>query len=299
MPSSDSLLPSWRETYTKRSILDFVAAVTDPRADAFVPVIDRVAVFDNDGTLSCEMPLYTQLAFALDRSAELGKPMTLTELQAGGLGAVMQLVQLTHSSITTDEFDTVCRAWMASARDPRFDRPYSSMVYQPMLELLDLLKQAELTCWVISGGGADFMRTWATDVFGLPPHRLIGSVGSTELRDGDNGPELVKGTDIQLLDDGVQKAISIHRHIGQRPLLAAGNTNGDLPMLRWSAANPYPTLQLVVAHTDACSMMSGSVRLRCSAVRAPRRPRCAWRPTGCGSTAFTRRRCARRPDRRC
>jgi hypothetical protein len=248
--SSDAL-PSWRETEPKRSIVQFVAAVTDPGSPDFVPEVDRVAVFDNDGTLSTERPMYTQLAFALDRAAELGRPTSLDELQAGGIGAVIELVKLTHGSITTDAFNNVCRDWMASARHPRFGRSYAAMVYQPMLELLSVLGRSGFACWIFSGGGADFMRTWATDVFGLPPHRVFGSLGSTEFRIGDTGPELVKGTDIQMLDDGPQKPISIHQHVGQRPILAAGNTNGDLPMLQWTAGNPHRTLQLIVHHTDS------------------------------------------------
>jgi hypothetical protein len=210
-------LAGWRESAAKQSILEFVAAVTDPDAPDFVPEVDRVAVFDNDGTISTEMPLYTQLAFALDRAAELGKPTSLEELQAAGLGGVLELVKLTHGSNTSDEFDAACRNWIATARHPRFGRSYASMSYQPMLELLSLLGDSGFSCWIFSGGGADFMRTWAPEVFGLPPHRLIGSVGTTEFRIGDAGPELVKGTDLQTLNDGPQKPISIHQHIAQRP----------------------------------------------------------------------------------
>jgi hypothetical protein len=243
-------LPSWHATGTKRSIVDFLAAVTDRDSPAFVPEVDRVAVFDNDGTLSTEMPLYTQFAFAMDRAAELGRPTSLEDLQAAGPAAVIDLLKLTHGSITTDEFNVACRGWIASARHPRFRRQYPSLVYQPMLELLSLLERNHFSCWILSGGGADFMRTWATDVFGLPPHRVIGSVGATEFRIGEAGPELVKGVDIHVLDDGPEKPVSIHRAIGQRPILAAGNTDGDLPMLQWTAANPHQTLQLVVHHTD-------------------------------------------------
>ncbi|MGP0108628.1 MAG: HAD family hydrolase [Acidimicrobiales bacterium] len=244
-------LPSWRETPTKQSIVDFVAAVTDPESDALVPEVDRVAVFDNDGTLWAELPMYAQLAFAIDRAAELGHPTSPEKLKAGGLGAVLELVKLTHGNVTTDEFESACRKWMAAARHPRFGVSYLSTVYQPMLELLKLLDTNGFSCWIFSGGGADFMRTWSTEVYGLPPHRVIGSIGTTEFRMGDKGPELVKGTDLQILNDGPQKPISIHTHVGQRPILAAGNTDGDLPMLQWTAASPYRTLELAVHHTDA------------------------------------------------
>jgi hypothetical protein len=243
-------LPSWSETPTKRSILEFVAAVSDPNSNELVPEVDRVAVFDNDGTLWAEMPMYAQLAFALDRAAELGQPTTPEELKAGGLGAVLELVKLTHGDVTTDEFETACRRWMASARHPLTGQPYLASVYQPMLELLSFLDDSGFSCWIFSGGGADFMRTWSTELYGLPPHRVIGSIGTTDFKIGDAGPELIKGTDLQILNDGAQKPVSIHTHVGQRPILAAGNTDGDLPMLQWTAASPYRTLGIAVHHTD-------------------------------------------------
>ena len=244
-------LPSWSETAAKQSILEFIAAVTDPNSADFVPEVDRVAVFDNDGTISTEMPLYTQLAFALDRAAELGKPTSLEELQAAGLGAVLELVKLTHGSITTDEFDAVCRSWIASAQHPRFGRSYAAVVLSADARVGEPAGGAAASPAGSSPAAAQTScGRGRPTVFGLAPHRLIGSVGTTEFRIGDAGPELVKGTDLQTLNDGPQKPISIHQHIGQRPLLAAGNTNGDLPMLQWTASNPYRTLQLVVHHTD-------------------------------------------------
>ena len=243
-------LPSWRETTAKQAILEFVDATTDPESADFVPERDRVAVFDNDGTLWTEQPAYAQLVFALERAAELGHPSSLAELHAGGMPALMKLLALTHAGITTDQFDAACRAWLASARHPRFGRLYPSMVYQPMLELLTLLDRRGFSCWIFSGGGTDFMRTWAAEVYGLPPHRVIGSVGGTDFRVGDDGPELLKTATVQVIDDGPQKPSSIHRHIGQRPIMAAGNTDGDLAMLQWTAASPYRTLELVVHHTD-------------------------------------------------
>jgi hypothetical protein len=243
-------LPSWRETAAKRSIQEYIAAVTDPGSADFVQEPGRVAVFDNDGTLWTEQPAYAQLAFALDRAAELGHPTSLEKLHAGGMTALTDLVKLTHAGITTDEFAAVCRRWLATARHPRFARPYPAMVYQPMLELLSLLGRHGFSCWIFSGGGTDFMRTWAAEVYGIPPHRIIGSVGETEFRIGAGGPELVKDAAVQVINDGPQKPSSIHRHVGQRPILAAGNTDGDLAMLQWTAASPHRTLQLVVRHTD-------------------------------------------------
>ncbi len=243
-------LPSWRDSRAKTSILEFVGAVTDSTSDEFVPPADRIAVFDNDGTLSTENP-YTQLAFALDRAAQLGKPTTPEELKAGGMGAALALLQLTHGSITTDDFDAAVRSWIATARHPRFGRSYAAMVYQPMVELVALLERDGFACWIFSGGGADFMRAWAPSVFGLPPHRIIGSTGSVTFRIGNSGPELFKGTDLAVIDDKEQKPISIHQSVGQRPILAAGNTDGDLAMLQWTAGSPHRTLEVVVHHTDA------------------------------------------------
>src|SRR5881275_2153473 len=141
--------------------------------------------------------------------------------------ALIKLLALTHAGITTDEFDAVCRSWLASARHPRFGRPYPATVYQPMVELLGVLDRNGFSCWIFSGGGTDFMRTWTADGYGLPPHRVIGSVGETEFRIGDGGPELVKTAKVGTINDGPQKASSIHRHVGQRPIIAAGNTDGD------------------------------------------------------------------------
>ena len=244
------VLPSWRATLPKKAITDFVAAVTRRDSPDFVPEHDRVAVFDNDGTLWTELPLYAQLAFAIDRAAELGQPTSLDKLHAGGTTALVELVTLTHTGITTAEFDALCRSWLASARHPRFGLPYPALVYQPMLELLSLLASNGFSCWIFSGGGTDFMRTWTADVYGLPPHRVIGSVGETDFRITDGEAELVKGTAIQVINDGPQKPSSIHRHIGQRPVVAAGNSDGDLAMLQWTAGSPYRTLELVVHHTD-------------------------------------------------
>ena len=159
-------------------------------------------MFDNDGTLWTEQPVYAQLVFALDRAAELGHPTSLEELHAGGMAALMKLLALTHAGITTGEFDAAVRTWLATARHPRFGRPYPETVYQPMLELLGLLDRNGFSCWIFSGGGTDFMRTGPADVYGLPPHRVIGSVGETEFRIGDDGPELVKSSTVQVIDDG-------------------------------------------------------------------------------------------------
>lgn len=156
------------ETPAKQAVLDFVHTVTAPDSPDFVAEPDRIAVFDNEGTLWTERPVYAQLAFALDRAAELGHPASSDQLRAGGLAALAELVKLTHAGVSTDEFAAVCRRWLASARHPRFGRPHPAMVYQPMLELLDLLAANGFSCWIFSGGGTDFMRAFASEVYGLP-----------------------------------------------------------------------------------------------------------------------------------
>jgi hypothetical protein len=208
-------LPSWRKTSAKQAVVKFVAAVTDRNSPDFVPERDRVAVFDNDGTLWTEQPMYAQLVFALDRAAELGHPTNLEELHAGGMTALMKLLALTHAGITTGEFDAACRSWLASARHPRFGRPYPATVYQPMLELLGLLGRRGFSCWIFSGGGTDFMRTWTGDVYGLPPHRVIGSVAETEFRVSDDGPELLKSATVAALMVSMEKARPGERRITQ------------------------------------------------------------------------------------
>ena len=187
-------LPSWRETAAKQSIAEFVAAVTSPESADFVAPPERIAVFDNDGTLWTEQPVYAQLAFALDRAAELGHPVSLEQLRAGGMPTLVDLVKLTHAGITTDEFEASCRRWLAAARHPPFGRPYPAMVYQPMLELLALLGRHGFSCWIFSGGGTDFMRAFASEVYGLPPHRVIGSVGAPSSGSARGGPSWSRAT---------------------------------------------------------------------------------------------------------
>ena len=245
-------LPSWRETPAKRAILEFVAAVTDPGSPDVVPERERVAVFDNDGTLWTEQPAYAQLVFALDRAAELGRPTSIDELRAGGMPALMELLALTHAGITTDEFDAACRSLAGDRAAPAVraalpgDRlPADARAPHPArparLRLLDLLRRR---------------------------HRLHAHLGRRGLRSAAEPghrqrrrdhvpppararPELVKTTEVRIVDDGPLKPSSIHQHVGQRPIMAAGNTDGDLAMLQWTAGSPHRTLELVVRHTDA------------------------------------------------
>jgi phosphoglycolate phosphatase-like HAD superfamily hydrolase len=259
-------LPSWRDTAPRRAVVRFVEEATRAGSPRFVPAPERIAVFDNDGTLWAEQPLYFQLAFALDRVkalapqhpewkdeepfASLLRGDTKGAL-AGGEPAIAQIVMATHAGMTTDEFDAIARDWIASARHPKTGRLYSEMVYQPMLELLDYLRANGFETFIVSGGGIDFMRPWTEQVYGIPPEQVVGSSIETrfELRDGR--PVLVRLPELAFIDDKAGKPVGIHRHIGRRPRMAFGNSDGDLQMLQWTTAGAGPRFALLVHHTDA------------------------------------------------
>ncbi|WP_295581297.1 HAD family hydrolase [uncultured Lamprocystis sp.] len=258
-------LPSWQEGPAKRAIVAFVAQVTQAGGADFVPPAQRIAVFDNDGTLWVEQPVYTQLAFVLERlktlapehpewkseqpfkAALAGDMPTLGE---AGMGGLMQLLMATHAGMTTDEFAAIAANWIDTARHPRFQRPYTTLVYQPMLELLEFLRSSGFEVYIVSGGGADFLRPWAERVYGVPPERIVGSqiAQRFELRDGR--PVLVREAKIAFVDDKEGKPVGIQRHIGRRPILAFGNSDGDLQMLQWTTGAPGRRLGLVLHHDD-------------------------------------------------
>src|SRR5262245_16437627 len=259
-------LPSWNDGPTKKSILDFVAKVTKEGGPEFVPVAERIATFDNDGTLWCEHPMYVQLAFALDRVKSLApkhvdwkekQPFKgilqgdLREAIAGGERKLVELVMATHAGITTDEFEIVVKDWLATARQPRFKKPYTECVYQPMLELMAFLRASSFKTFIVSGGGIDFMRPWTERVYGVPPEQVVGSSIKTkyELRDGQ--PVLMRLPEVDFVDDKTGKPIGIGKFIGRRPIMAFGNSDGDYDMLRWTTAGPGPRFGLIVHHTDA------------------------------------------------
>jgi phosphoglycolate phosphatase-like HAD superfamily hydrolase len=259
-------LPSWNDGPAKKAITDFVARVIKEGGPDFVAPADRVAVFDNDGTLWSEQPMYFQLAFALDRVKALAdkhpewkdqQPFkavlegdTKTAL-AGGEKAIAEIIGATHGGMTTDEFDQVVRAWVKTARHPKFDRPYTDLVYQPMLEVLAYLRASGFKTYIVSGGGVDFMRPWAQRVYGIPPGQVVGSSGKTkfELREGK--PVLVKLPELDFIDDGPGKPVGIHKFIGKRPVMCFGNSDGDLQMLQWTTAGAGARFGLIVHHTDA------------------------------------------------
>jgi phosphoserine phosphatase len=259
-------LPSWRSGPARSAIVDFVERVTTTGSPTYVAPAERVAVFDNDGTLWCEQPIYTQVAFALDRVKALApehpewqrtepfRSLLAGDLRAaasGGEKGAAALIAATHAGMTTDEFTATVRTWIARARHPKLGRPYDSCVYQPMLELLAYLRDNGFSTFIVSGGGADFVRAISERRYGIPPERVIGSTGKVVLQMRDGTPVLVKQPAVEFVDDGQGKPVGIHRAIGRRPVMAFGNSDGDLQMLQWTAAGDGPRFCLLVHHTDA------------------------------------------------
>jgi phosphoglycolate phosphatase-like HAD superfamily hydrolase len=260
-------LPSWNEGRSKKSILDFVAAVTTEGAADFVPAPQRIATFDNDGTLWCEQPMYVQLAFALDRVKALSakhpewkqkQPFKavldndIAALAKAGEKGLVELVMATHAGMTTAEFEQIASDWIKTAHHPKFDRPYTDLVYQPMLELLAYLRANGFKTFIVSGGGIEFMRPWTERVYGIPPEQVVGSSIKTQFKVDKNGPVLIRLPTIDLIDDGPGKPVGINSHIGRRPIAAFGNSDGDFQMLQWATASPAgKRFGLIVHHTDA------------------------------------------------
>lgn len=259
-------LPSWNDGAAKQSILQFVAKVTQAGSPDFVPPDERIAAVDNDGTLWAEQPMYVQAFFVFDRVKALAPQHPEWKTQepfasvlkgevravlAGGERAVGQLVMATHAGLTSEQFEQAVRDWIATAKHPKTSRLFTEMVYQPMLELLACLRANGFKTFIVSGGGAEFMRPWAERVYGVPPERIIGTTIKTrfELRDGK--AVLVRLPEINFVDDGPGKPVGIQTHIGRRPLAAFGNSDGDLPMLQWTAAGSGARFCLYVHHDDA------------------------------------------------
>jgi phosphoglycolate phosphatase-like HAD superfamily hydrolase len=259
-------LPSWTEGRAKQSVVDFVQRVTAPGGKDFVPEPERIAVFDNDGTLWAEQPFYFQLVFALDRVKTLAakhpewkekEPFKsalagdLKGVLAGGEHALVELVMATHAGMTTEEFEQVVKDWLVTAKHPRFNRPYTECVYQPMLELLVYLRANGFKTWIVSGGGIEFMRPWTERVYGIPPEQVVGSSIKTkfELRDGK--PVLMRLPEVNFIDDKAGKPVGINQHIGRRPIAAFGNSDGDFQMLEWTTAGSGPRFGMIVHHDDA------------------------------------------------
>jgi phosphoserine phosphatase len=259
-------LPSWNDGPTKKSILDFVARVTRARGVDYVAPEERVATFDNDGTLWSEQPYYFQIAFALDRVKAMApqhpewqqkdpfKSVLAGDLKgafAGGLSGLAEIAMATHSGMTVDEFEVLAREWLATTRHPKTNKLFTEMVFQPMVELLAYLRANGFKTFIVSGGGVEFMRTFAEVTYGVPPEQVIGSSGKLKFEMRDGKPVLTKLPVLELFDDNVEKPAAIQKHIGRRPIAAFGNSDGDLAMLQWTTAGKGARFALIVRHTDA------------------------------------------------
>jgi phosphoserine phosphatase len=259
-------LPAWNDGDAKQQILDFVARVTDTASPDFVSEAERIATFDNDGTLWAEQPLYFQLFFAIDRVKALApehpewatqQPFKavlgddLEALTAGGKRGLLELVMATHTGMTTDEFDQIVSDWLASTKHPTSGRPFTEMVYQPMLEILDYLRANGFKTFIVSAGGIEFMRPWTEEVYGIPPEQVVGSSIKTEFEVREGGSVLTRLPEINFIDDKEAKPVAINSHIGRRPIAAFGNSDGDLQMLQYAAGGDQPGFALLVHHDDA------------------------------------------------
>ena len=259
-------LPSWNDGATKKAITDFVARVTVQGGADFVPPAERIAVFDNDGTLWLEQPMYVQLAFALDRVKALAsqhpewkdkQPFKavlegdMKALAEAGEHGLVELIMASHAGMSTNEFEKITAEWLASARDPRFKRPYTELVYQPMLELLAYLRANGFKTFIVSGGGIEFMRPWTERIYGVPSEQVIGSSIKTRFEMRDGRPILFRFPEMNFIDDKAGKPVGINEHIGRRPIAAFGNSDGDLEMLQWTTMSGGVRFGLIVHHTDA------------------------------------------------
>jgi phosphoglycolate phosphatase-like HAD superfamily hydrolase len=258
-------LPSWNDGAAKKAIIDFVTKVTKQGGPDFIQPAERIATFDNDGTLWCEQPMYFQLLFAIDRIQALApqhpdwknkepfasilKGDVKTAL-AGGEKAIAEILAVTHSGMTADEFQNTVKDWLATAKHPIFKQPYNKVVYLPMIELLGYLRDNGFKTFIVSGGGVEFIRAFAEQTYGIPPEQVVGSRGKLKLEYRDEKPVLVKMPAIDLVDDKEGKPVGIQQQIGRRPIAAFGNSDGDLQMLQWTASGAGPRFCLFVHHTD-------------------------------------------------
>lgn len=260
-------LPSWNDGAPKRAILDFVVGTTSLGSRDWIPVPERIACFDNDGTLWTEQPIYFQVMFAMDRVKAMAarNPQWRAQepfravladdraaLAATGEKGLLEIMAATHAGLTTEEFRTAVLDWIATARHPRFNRPYTDLVYQPMLELLAYLRAQQFKTYIVSGGGIEFMRPWTERIYGIPPEQVVGSSGVTKWELPSNGvPVLRKEAKVEFIDDGPGKPVGINQFIGRRPVFAFGNSDGDQQMLEWTAAGNRARFMGLVHHTDA------------------------------------------------
>ncbi|MFZ4537528.1 HAD family hydrolase [Propionivibrio sp.] len=258
-------LPSWNDGQTKQSIVAFVKRVSTPGGKDFVPKSERIATFDNDGTLWAEQPMYFQLLFSIDRVKALAplhpewkdtEPFAsllkgdVKGALAGGAKSLAEILMATHAGMTSEEFDAIVKDWIATARHPITKRPYTEMVYQPMLELLTYLRANGFKTFIVSGGGIDFMRPWTEKVYGIPPEQVVGSSIKLNFEFRDGKPVLVRLPEVNFVDDNAGKPVGIQQYIGRRPIAAFGNSDGDQQMLEWTMAGSGARFALLVHHTD-------------------------------------------------
>jgi len=258
-------LPSWNDGPHKQAIVSFVEKATTEGTPDFVPPAERIAVFDNDGTLWSEQPIYVQGAFIFDRVKALSnqhpewkenepfKSLLKGDLKtalAGGEAALAEIVMATHAGISTDEFSQIVKDWISTAKHPKTGKLYTEMVYQPMLELLAYLRASGFKTFIVSGGGIEFMRPWAEAVYGIPPEQIIGSSIKTKFELRDGAPVLMRLPELNTFNDKEGKPVGINQHIGRRPIAAFGNSDGDLAMLQWTCSASGPRFCLYVHHTD-------------------------------------------------
>jgi phosphoglycolate phosphatase-like HAD superfamily hydrolase len=261
-----SVLPSWNDSAARNAILDYVETTTDPDSTDFIPPAERIAVFDNDGCLWAEQPAYFQLFFAIDRVKAMApdhpewrttQPFQavleddMEALARSGEEGLLKIVTTSHGGMTTEEFASTVRAWLDTARHPKTNRPYTEMVYQPMLEVLEHLRANGFKTFIVSGGGIEFLRVFAEEVYGIPPEQVVGSSIKTAFEMTPDGPVIRRLPEIGFIDDKAGKPIGIQTHIGRRPVAAFGNSDGDLQMLQWTHAGPHHSLCVIIHHTDA------------------------------------------------
>jgi hypothetical protein len=259
-------LPSWNDTTPKQAIISFVEKVTKEGSADFVPVPERIAVFDNDGCLWAEQPMYFQAFFIFDRIKALApqhpewkdkEPFAsvlkgdVKSALAGGEKALLEMAMATHAGMTSDEFEKIVSDWITTAKHPKTGKLFTEMVYQPMLEVLTYLRANGFKTFIVSGGGIEFMRPWAERVYGVPPEQVVGSSIKTKYEVRDGKPVIVRLPELNFIDDKVGKPIGIHQHIGRRPLMAFGNSDGDFQMLEWTTSGKGPRFGMLIHHTDA------------------------------------------------
>jgi hypothetical protein len=259
-------LPSWNEGPARQGIIEFVRRVTDKSSPHYVPPEQRIATFDNDGTLWSEQPMYFQAFFTLDRVKALApqhpewkdrQPFKailendMKALVASGEKGVLEILMASHAGVTTEEFERIVKDWLATAKHPRFNRPFTDLVFQPMLEVLAHLRENGFKTYIISGGGIEFMRPWTEKVYGIPPEQVMGSNIKLKFDTRDGRPILMRLPDLDFFDEGPGKPVGIQKFIGRRPIAAFGNSDGDLQMLQWTAAGEGLRFMLLVHHTDA------------------------------------------------